>query len=156
MLFTACSLTFPGFTNLTFYTPLVRLFYFSFYLVALLKLYSALDEITLLGNIYTSTGFTPFLMLQGVETVLKVCGACAAGTGAVVGGYIVLAGDYSGVPDSTRFVHKHTPVRSIIEYYQGRISYDQMRYESLNPHEVAAKKAAAANAAIEAAKKSPG
>jgi hypothetical protein len=154
MILTLFSLFFSGMlADLFIFNFLVKLYYVLFYFAVLLKLFAALDELVLIKKFYTSTGMTPFLILQSTATVVKICVPFVAWAVAVLGGYVVLAGEYSGVRDSAGYVHKHTPVRSMSDYAQGKISYIDMKQGVLNPHEVAEGYAKAADVARDAAKK---
>ena len=142
IIFTFFSIFFYNIISTFFmYSVFCKVYYFGFYFALLLKLFVALDELVLIKDLYISTGFTPFLMLKSTATAVKICATCAAGAGTVAGGYIILAGEYSGVPDSRGYVHKHSPVQSISEYAQGRIPLSEMKEGVLNPKSIAAKSA---------------
>jgi len=152
MLFTLFSLFFSGtLADLFIFNFLAKLYYLLFYFAVLLKLFAALDELVLIEKFYTSTGITPFLILQSTATAVKICAPFVAWAVAVVCGYVVLAGEYSTAYDSQGLVYKHTPVRSMSDYAQGRIGYDEFKHGVLNPHEVATAYAQAADAARKAA-----
>jgi len=142
-----------SFTSSVLVSFISKVLYLLFYPALVLKLFLTLDEIVSLRHFYLETGFTPFLMVQSAGTAVKVCAMCVAGVGAAASGYIYAAGEYSTAYDSQGLAYKHTPVRSMSDYAQGKIGYKALKHGILNPHEVAAGYARAADAARDAAKK---
>jgi len=138
-------------SNSETFVVLGRVLYLLFYLALIFKFYLAIDEFTTIIELYFENGFTPFLMLKTTAVVVKICATCVGGAGAALGGYIYVAGEFSNAPDCTGYVHRHTPLKSLTDYGQNKISYEEMRHGFLNPDEVAQKKADVATAKYQAA-----